>query len=299
MKIFTSVIAFLLFLGTAFSQNCATVNSSYFTNPSTDGVTWNLTINWGASGTKHIDVTVYSAGSVILNTCLPVHNGTGTEVYTNLNAPGGASSLYATLELKTGNCGGGASCGTILVYAPTGGPLPITISSFYAKRNSNTVSLNWTTETEINSKEFIIERNAGNDFIPVGTVTSLNNANGSAYSFTDQNISKTVSQYRLKLVDIDGRVKYSDTRVVKGTQAESDFTIYPNPGNATTKVYITDLSGTTFVDLMDNAGKLIKRATLKNTNAVPLGNLQKGLYFIKVTNSTTGVAVTKKMAVIN
>lgn len=302
MKIFTLSIAMLLFSAMAFSQNCIRATSAAFTNPSNDGQTWTLTINWEADGQKYMNVSVKVGATTVLTNCFTVQAGggaTGTKVYTNIIAPGGIATLSAAFERWTGNCGGGSNCGTTQIIPPGGGTLPIKISAFYAKRNGNSVTLNWASETEINAKEFIIERNSGNGFVAVGTVTALNNGGGSSYSYFDNNSSKTVSQYRLKLVDKNGDYKLSETRTVKGTAAVSDFTIFPNPSVGSAKISITDIAEATTVEVIDNAGRTVKSIELQNKNFVDLNNLQNGIYLVRIINKATGDIVTKKLSVVN
>ena len=166
-------------------------------------------------------------------------------------------------------------------------------------RNANNVTLTWKSESEINAKEFIIERNTGNGFVTVGTVAALNNAGGASYSFVDNNNSKKVSEYRLKLVDLDATFKLSETRAVKGTAAVSDFTVFPNPSNGYSKISIADVTEATTVEVIDNAGRVIKTIALKNSNTVEVNGLQNGIYLIRITNKATGDAVTKKLSVSN
>lgn len=305
MKNFTLSIAMLLLSTIAFAGNCIKVTAAVFTNPSNDGTNWILTINWEADGQKYMYVTVKVNGTPvpgISNNCFSVNAGggaTGTKIYTGIVAPGGIPALSATFERFTGNCGTGSSCGYTQVIPLGGGTLPIKISSFYTKRNGNNVTLNWKSETEINAKEFIIERNTGNGFVALGTIAALNNAEGASYSFVDNNNSKTVSEYRLKLVDLDATYKLSETRAVKGSGAVSDFTVYPNPSSGYTKISIADVTEATTVEVIDNAGRVIKTIALKNSNSVEVNGLQNGIYLVRVTNKATGEAVTKKLSVSN
>lgn len=305
MKNFTLSIAMLLLSTIAFAGNCIKVTAAVFTNPSNDGTNWILTINWEADGQKYMYVTVKVNGTPvpgISNNCFSVNAGggaTGTKIYTGIVAPGGIPALSATFERFTGNCGTGSSCGYTQVIPLGGGTLPIKISSFYTKRNGNNVTLNWKSETEINAKEFIIERNTGNGFVALGTIAALNNAEGASYSFVDNNNSKTVSEYRLKLVDLDATYKLSETRAVKGSGAVSDFTVYPNPSSGYTKISIADVTEATTVEVIDNAGRVIKTIALKNSNSVEVNGLQNGIYLVRVINKATGEAVTKKLSVSN
>lgn len=184
-------------------------------------------------------------------------------------------------------------------FVPDGGTLPVQISSFFAKRNGTGVTLNWASSTEINAKEFIVERNTGNGFVAVGTVAAKNSGSGSSYSFVDNNNSKSVTQYRLKMVDMDASFKLSEIKPVKGTSAVSDFSVFPNPSVGFAKVSIADLSEATNVEVIDNAGRVVRSIELKNTSSVEINNLQSGIYLVRITNKVTGDAITKKLTVSN
>ena len=231
-----------------------------------------------------------------VNTNVTVSTGTCASGKAEYCITGGNLPTASTLQVyfSTGQPNSGFAC-----FVPGGGPLPIKIISFNAKRNGNAVTLNWTSESEINAKEYVIERNSGNGFVAIGTVAALNRETGSSYAFTDNNNSKTVSQYRLKLVDKDANFKLSDIKAVKGTAAVSDFTVFPNPSMGNAKVSITDIAEATTVDVIDNAGRVLKTIELQNKNTVEVNNLQKGIYLIRITNKVTGDAVTKKLTVSN
>ncbi len=305
MKNFTLSIAMLLLSTMAFSQNCIRATSAFFSNPSNDATNWHLTINWEADGQKYMLVNIKVNGVALpgfANDCFSVQAGggaTGTKVYTGIVAPLGISTLSATFERFTGNCGTGSNCGITQIIPIGGGTLPIKISSFFAKRNGSSVTLNWASETEINAKEYIVERNTGNGYVAVGTVPASNNGGGSSYSYFDNNNSKTITQYRLKLVDKDASFKVSETRAVKGSAAVSDFTLYPNPSVGYSKITIADLSEATHVEVIDNAGRVVKSIELKNTNTVEINNLSNGIYLVRITNKVTGDALTKKLSVSN
>jgi len=191
------------------------------------------------------------------------------------------------------------STGPWSCFVPEAGPLPIDLTSFYAKRDKNNVLLTWKTASEVNAKSFIIEKKTANGYETVGTVAAMNLANGGSYSFTDMNTSKTITEYRLKLVDQDASFKYSEIRSVKGTAAVSDFTVFPNPSTGNANVSISDVTEATDVQLIDNAGRLVKSVSMKNTNTIQLNNLQKGMYMIRIVNKESGESLTKKLTVIN
>jgi hypothetical protein len=112
------------------------------------------------------------------------------------------------------------------------------------------VRLDWKTFSEINSYGFYVQRrhNKAKEFSDVaggfvpgqGTTVQPHE-----YTFTDSSVSPSRWWYRLKLVDLDGGVVYSDPRfvntlrVVKATDLRvgSGFLQnYPNPFNPTTNI---------------------------------------------------------------
>jgi hypothetical protein len=97
--------------------------------------------------------------------------------------------------------------------------LPVELTNFTATANKNNVILNWQTLSENNSDYFNVEKSGnGQVFYSAGTVAaSGTNSSVKAYSFTDNSVlhsSKPIF-YRLKIVDRDGRFRYSHVVSVK------------------------------------------------------------------------------------
>ncbi|MEO6582883.1 MAG: T9SS type A sorting domain-containing protein, partial [Ferruginibacter sp.] len=180
----------------------------------------------------------------------------------------------------------------------SGGTLPITISSFAAARKGNVVNLQWKTASESNAKEFILQKKTGSTFVDFATVAATNLSNGAAYSYVDNNTTKGITEYRLKLVDQDNSFKTSEIRSIKGTGASSEFTIYPNPSTGVANVVLSETFEKASIQLMDNAGRTIRTENLQNNNSTNFRSLTPGNYMIRVTNTVTGEAVTKKLTVI-
>jgi hypothetical protein len=282
-----------------YAQNCIEVTDAAF-NPGTDGSTWKFDFSFIANGNKALEIKVNCGATVILDTCFTT-NGSGSASLTGLICPGGSPALTATFTPHTGNCTS-ATCGPIVTEPPSGGPLPINMSSFFAQRKNTTVNLGWQTQTEINAKEFVIQRFTGGGFVDVATIPAYNNSTGNSYTFTDINSFAGISQYRLKMVDRDGSFTYSGIRAVKGTNgAAADFTIFPNPASGNARVMLPYVSGSTDVQLVDNTGRLLKIVTLNNSssNIADFNNLQRGMYLVRVINKTSGEIYVKRLSVIN
>ncbi|MEO6582938.1 MAG: T9SS type A sorting domain-containing protein [Ferruginibacter sp.] len=194
------------------------------------------------------------------------------------------------LCLTFGNCP--------IICDAAGGPTPIILEKFAAARSGNNVNIKWQTATESNAKEFILQKKTGSVFVDFATVAATNRSNGAAYSYVDNNTTKGITEYRLKLVDRDASFKTSEIRSIKGTGASTDFTIYPNPSTGLANVVLGETFEKASIQLMDNAGRIIRTENLQNNNSTNFRNLTPGNYMIRVSNSVTGETVTKKLTVI-
>ena len=78
------------------------------------------------------------------------------------------------------------------------------------QKNSMNV-INWNTEKEENNDRFIVERGTdGINFTGIGLINGAGNRTlPSFYNFSDNEIADGLAYYRIKQVDMDGRVNYS------------------------------------------------------------------------------------------
>nr|WP_294899232.1 T9SS type A sorting domain-containing protein [uncultured Pedobacter sp.] len=115
--------------------------------------------------------------------------------------------------------------------ASTPSLLPLDFLSFTAKSDAfgKTVSLNWSTTNEVNTKNFEIQRRTdGSDFVTIGTLASKNVAGTHNYSFTDNSAVSGNSYYRIVQYDNDGASTISKIQAVT-TNTSAGLSIYPNP----------------------------------------------------------------------
>ena len=77
-----------------------------------------------------------------------------------------------------------------------------------------------------------------------------------------------------------------------------DFSLYPNPSNGATKIVLTDIPSLSTINITDITGKIVKTYTNLNTNYLDIKGLQKGVYFVKLTDQhNVRVMATKKIVV--
>ncbi len=199
-------------------------------------------------------------------------------------------------------------------------PLPIQLASFTATlQNNNQVRLNWTTLTETNNFGFEVEKSLEGtqnfhriegSFIP-GHGTTLE---PHYYSYVDVTTSPGTWYYRLKQIDLDGTVHYTEpirisvlTEVGEnGKRTPTEFALdqnYPNPFNPSTVIKyevaresrvtleVFNLIGQTVGTIVDE----VKPAGFY-THAFNASGLTSGVYMYKL--AAGGRSFTRKMVLI-
>ncbi|MHA4846632.1 T9SS type A sorting domain-containing protein [Flavitalea antarctica] len=282
MKKFYSIIAFLIlstvFSSTAFSQPVCRA----FANISED-----LSINrckvdilvlesywFGAQVRIYAGNTEVTAGAPVFVSA----TGTASVPY----VCGNLNTITAIEFEKDGNkCG---ENGEIEINQRI--VLPIVLGAFNATLRGNEVALNWTSQQEAMSSHFEVEKSGdGKSFTTVGTVKAAGfSINPLNYSFTDKSFSGA-GFYRLKMVDLDYKFKYSKVVYVNGgSSASTTLSVFPNPFRSDVQ-----LKGINASDVNKNnirvfnvAGKEVSyQVTGANSIAID-ANLPKGVYILQV-----------------
>jgi hypothetical protein len=175
------------------------------------------------------------------------------------------------------------------------GTLPVSWISFTANANGMDAILNWATATEINNKGFEVERSLdGATFKTIGFVKgNVNSGSIKNYDFTDASALEIFAgssvYYRLKQVDFDGNYSYSNV-VLLNTEEGSDVTLYPNPFNASTGLFITAIADANIsIEVKDLMGRSVFTTTASITKGGHyisidgLEGLSDGMYLVQVT----------------
>ncbi len=185
--------------------------------------------------------------------------------------------------------------------------IPVELVSFTANTNGNVVVLGWCTASETNNHGFEIQRssikhssgsairNQHSDWVVVGFVkgngTTTEKQN---YSFADNNLSVGIYSYRLKQIDFDGTINYSN-------EIEVDFSLptefalhqnFPNPFNPNTTIsYSLPVANFVTLKIYNTLGEVV--ATLINNEWKEAGHhnyqlstinyqLPSGVYFFQL-----------------
>jgi hypothetical protein len=172
--------------------------------------------------------------------------------------------------------------------------LPVTLSSFIATLNSNSVNIKWTTASEMNVSHFVLERSIdGTNFSEAGLVFAKGNSNTEINYELSNNISSLATDiiyYRLRIVDIDGKLQYSVVRIVRVSKTGSqafNLTVYPNPVASDLRITIPESwqNKPVVYNIYTINGTLVASKSTNNSSQTEVLNMNKlttGLYLIKV-----------------
>lgn len=108
--------------------------------------------------------------------------------------------------------------------------LPVNWLSFNVIKQGNDGLLNWSVANEDDNHHYELQRSTnGTNFTTIATV---NKSAASVYRYTDagiNNLSTSILYYRIKQVDINGKISYSDTRLLRLNIKGNAINVFPNP----------------------------------------------------------------------
>ncbi len=185
------------------------------------------------------------------------------------------------------------SPGTGVQYAESLLPLPVGLVSFDGEANGCIVNLKWITESEENFSHYEVEWSQdGNDFKSIKQITgSVMSINTKYYQHSD-NSSSIENYYRLKMVDLDGQIEYSNIIYVNnGDCRKSETVIYPNPiykDQAAINFSFYAEKNQAKIEIVDMLGIIVKEIKLDvianeiNKVNIDIASFSTGTYFIYV-----------------
>lgn len=185
---------------------------------------------------------------------------------------------------------------TLATNNPTLNPLPVKWLTFTGTATKGVVELNWSTASELDNREFTIQRSAdGNNFQSIGTVEGQGTTTAvSSYTFTDQQPLKGIAYYRIKQTDINGKFSYSSViRISSNSQNGGALRLYPNPAvtSAPLKVEYSNFRNQLVTVSIINAAGIVVHKELVNFGTdsratLNISRLQRGSYFVSMVSGT-------------
>jgi hypothetical protein len=170
--------------------------------------------------------------------------------------------------------------------------------TFTATLGNKEVVLNFTLSQIATGNVFTIERSTnGVSFTAIGTVAGTN---ATSYNYTDiaPNLNGK-NYYRIKEVEVNGQVSYSDIRLVKfGKDVKVE--VYPVPAISNLNITITEelINKPVVISLYNATGQEVVRTSVSKasgTETIDVSQLSSGVYQLRVSNTKQVVAERKIM----
>lgn len=187
-----------------------------------------------------------------------------------------------------------ATSGNDLKYTIASTPiyLPIELVEFRGKVNGSTVDVIWSVLNEKDLAYYELERSTDAlTFEKLETVSILTATAplpiGTTYTYTDVN-PITKNYYRLKMVELDGNVNYSDViQVDFQPDRDQQYVLFPNPTCDRLKVRLAGSNAlppvNMIVELLDLSGQRLTLDSLILTEGeIDVSLLLPGTYFVRL-----------------
>jgi hypothetical protein len=249
---------------------------------------WFKTLGSDFSPTTGINGNLFTftqeTGMTSLNSVNWIRNGVNIPYTSRTN-----NVAYIQLQNITAFSGGTGGVGFSKMV---GTPLPVTLVNFDAIPNGNQVFINWSTESEINSDYFDVERSVdGVRFEKIARVNAAGFTNTlNNYSIIDKNPLSGKSYYKLVQFDFDGESSESHLVAVQMKNA-NNVVILPNPTSSSFDVnYFSENDGNILISVYDVTGKLVINKDVNispgNTSVHFDVNLVPGIYNVVIMHDT-------------
>lgn len=175
----------------------------------------------------------------------------------------------------------GATNGCVITSTIT---TPVKLMGFSVNESANGYyKIIWSAPSETGTEKYIVERSLDSrtfteltTIIPQRTGTVEHN-----YIYTDKISNQQQLYYRIKTVEINGKISYSEIAAVK-KQVDAGVSIYPNPVINTFKVNISAQHLPAMVKIFNAQGEVVYTAKTTSSTLLVKEKIKNGVYIIKV-----------------
>lgn len=159
--------------------------------------------------------------------------------------------------------------------------------------NANTVKLNWSKFSEIDNAYFEIQRSDNvSGFKTIASLKGKGNSNNiNQYEYIDQSLNQNVYVYRIKQVDLNGKISLSSSVSVSIPEIDNDrkvISTYPNP--IINALNLKGLKpGRHQIEFLDYQGLHVFSIEIEQSNevsSIDLSHLASGVYFLRISNQS-------------
>ena len=183
--------------------------------------------------------------------------------------------------------------------------LPVELISFNAIAQNNSALITWETVWEKNNAYFEVEKSIdGKNFFVIGKIEGKRASNEkNQYQFTDHEPYKGINYYRLRQVDLDGKVNYTKIIPLLFEEGVRAFELYPNP-TSDLDIFISMTARTgdsLIIKVIDALGRnVFMENKIYNNSPIHIRSSHHfvaGFYFVIVQNMSTGETNRKKLII--
>lgn len=252
-----------------------------------------------------IDKTINNNQTVPMTANTPT---TGTGAWTFVSGPSTNTAQLSSLSSATAVFDPDGGVGTyVMRWTITNSPCPastddvtVTVTSvlhviglnFSATKQNEKIILNWSTASEQNSKDFLVQHSSNStNWNNLGTVLASGNSSSiKNYSYNHNTPVNGNNYYRLLQRDNDGKSSYSQIRAVKFENIQKSITLFANP--ITNGQLQFQVNAATVVSFYNNNGKLLWQQQVNaGTKTIDVSWYAKGTYFLKANNTSKKVVI--------
>ena len=250
---------------------------AYVANPSTSfSYSENRLMDF-ANGNPNLDVSIiFSSEPNFMQTWLENNSMTNAESIFTTDWTNGSTGWVKNIDLVGF---------TYFTYSHlTNVPLPVELVNFEATVKKSSVQLSWMTESEYNSSHFEIEKSINSkDFQKIGQIEAAENSISTKnYDFEDIEPYNGFNYFRLKMIDLDGKIEYSKTIAIQ-YEAANKASVYPSIVSSTLIVEMEKSAILHSIDIIHANGQFIK--SIEPTShflEISTEDLPAGLYFLQL-----------------
>lgn len=148
----------------------------------------------------------------------------------------------------------------VLATSSVNNPLPVMFADIKGYQKNNGVQIEWSNLTERDLTSYVVERSSnGSTYTEIAQQAPRSNYNDKqSYTSFDATPSMGINYYRVKVLEINGKVIYSKVIKVDIAKTAQGFSLYPNPvkGN-TVSVSLNNKAGQYNVKISTNSGQQV------------------------------------------
>ena len=175
-----------------------------------------------------------------------------------------------------------------LVITSTVSALPLQLISFDGSFLNGDAALQWQTNNEVNVANFEVERKRPNEN-GFSLITNIAAKNGSSnnYRLIDKKLSIGTTWYRLKIIDKDGKIGYS--QIITLSNKTNSISLFPNPAKNTINV-VLPLNKKVTASVLTVDGRTVQSNInlQQHINTINVSTLASGIYIFKI-ETTEGI----------